>query len=338
MLIIMRENIKNDRRLTPAKFRSKINRFCPHKCRHTTDRQLLPSADGVFLQPVEITEDGPDRYSPNQTFFIYLYEAPKHTFNKRMTYLPPHQINYTVGFIPGCDIYAGYGDFPLKNASYFGRETKKPKQTPEEEWEAVKSIVLNKTEPAFSVVSHCPTNSHREDYLDAFKLLYPELLNLYGRCYTEMGRSKRDMAEKMATHHFYFAFENAICNGYVTEKFIERARGLVVPVVLRRADYRTLLPDDSYISADDFDSMDELASYLKYLMKNKQAYLRYFEWTKKYERKGPDHLYRALCEACGKLYDTTKKQSYADVYQWYSWKKNCDSKFVPRLLELQLIS
>ncbi|KAI6198659.1 Glyco-tran-10-N domain-containing protein [Aphelenchoides besseyi] len=83
--------------------------------------------------------------------------------------------------------------------------------------------------------------------------LYPELLNLYGNCYTEMSRSKRDMAKKMATHHFYFAFENAICNGYVTEKFIERARGLVVPVVLRRSDYRTLLPDDSYISADDFE-------------------------------------------------------------------------------------
>ncbi|KAI6198712.1 Glyco-tran-10-N domain-containing protein [Aphelenchoides besseyi] len=269
MLIIMRKKIRNSIQLAPAKFRSNIDPFCSHKCRYTTDRQLLPSADGVFLQPVEITEDGPNRYSSNQIFFVYLYEAPKHTFNKRLTYLPPHQINYKVGFIPGCDIYAGYGDFPLKNASYFGRETKTPKQTPEEEWERVKSIVLNKTEPAFAVVSHCRTNSHREDYFDTFKLLYPELLNLYGNCYTEMSRSKRDMAKKMATHHFYFAFENAICNGYVTEKFIERARGLVVPVVLRRSDYRTLLPDDSYISADDFDMMHELADYLKYLMKNK---------------------------------------------------------------------
>ncbi|KAI6185956.1 Alpha1,3-fucosyltransferase-like proteinue [Aphelenchoides besseyi] len=329
----MRKNTRNSIRLAPAKFRSNIDPFCSHKCRYTTDRQLLPSADGVFLQPVEITEgdrtmwlfqanilDGPNRYSPNQIFFVYLYEAPKHTFNKRLTYLPSHQINYTVGFIPGCDIYAGYGDFPLKNASYFGRETKTPKQTPEEEWERVKSIVLNKTEPAFAVVSHCRTNSHREDYFDTFKL------------------SKRDMAKKMATHHFYFAFENAICNGYVTEKFIERARGLVVPVVLRRSDYRTLLPDDSYISADDFDTMHELADYLKYLMKNKEVYLRYFEWTKHYERKGPDHLYRALCESCTKLYDTTNKQSYTDVYQWYSWKKNCDSEFVTRLLERQLIS
>lgn len=71
---------------------------------------------------------------------------------------------------------------------------------------------------------------------------------------------------------FYLAFENSICNDYITEKFW-RVKKLIVPIVLKRSLYEPFVPDDSYIAADDFLSLEKLADYLKYLSINRSAYL-----------------------------------------------------------------
>lgn len=49
----------------------------------------------------------------------------------------------------------------------------------------------------------------------------------------------------------------------------------MVPVVLKRSIYEDILPRGSFIAADDFRSPRELADYLKYLLNNNTAYLRY---------------------------------------------------------------
>lgn len=77
-----------------------------------------------------------------------------------------------------------------------------------------------------------------------------------------------------AKHRFYLAFENTICNEYVTEKAFKRLDQLLVPIVLKGSLYKNILPENSYIAADDFDSPEDLAKYLKYLESNATAYLR----------------------------------------------------------------
>ncbi len=54
----------------------------------------------------------------------------------------------------------------------------------------------------------------------------------------------------------------------------------MVPIVLgaHKEDYFNTLPPQSYINVDDFQSMEELASYLKYLDRNDTAYAAYFAW------------------------------------------------------------
>lgn len=49
----------------------------------------------------------------------------------------------------------------------------------------------------------------------------------------------------------------------------------MVPVVLKKSIYESILPAGSFIAADDFTSPRELAEYLQYLSNNDTAYLRY---------------------------------------------------------------
>ncbi len=54
----------------------------------------------------------------------------------------------------------------------------------------------------------------------------------------------------------------------------------MVPIVLGayKEDYESTLPPHSYINVDDFRSIRELATYLKYLDRNDTAYAAYFAW------------------------------------------------------------
>jgi hypothetical protein len=57
-------------------------------------------------------------------------------------------------------------------------------------------------------------------------------------------------------------------------------RSDVLPIVMgaRPEDYKALLPPDSYIHVDDFQSPKHLAEYLHVLDKNDTLYNSYFRW------------------------------------------------------------
>merc|ERR1711894_870320 len=63
-------------------------------------------------------------------------------------------------------------------------------------------------------------------------------------------------------YKFYLAFENSICRDYVTEKFFQRMKQGIVPVVFGGADYSSIAPTHSYIDVKDFDTPKDLADYL----------------------------------------------------------------------------
>ncbi|KAI6174436.1 hypothetical protein M3Y98_01190100 [Aphelenchoides besseyi] len=73
--------------------------------------------------------------------------------------------------------------------------------------------------------------------------------------------------------------------------------------------------------------MSALAEHLKWLINSPTEYLKYFEWTKRFEIHGqPQELQRALCLACGRLTDDTEHRStYRNLTEWYSAKRWCDA-------------
>ena len=63
-------------------------------------------------------------------------------------------------------------------------------------------------------------------------------------------------------YRFYLAFENSMCDDYVTEKLFDRlmsSKHPLVPVVMGGADYAEIVPERSVIDVRDFEGPADLA-------------------------------------------------------------------------------
>ena len=57
------------------------------------------------------------------------------------------------------------------------------------------------------------------------------------------------------THQFYLAFENSLCDDYVSEKFFSILNSDIIPVVMNGANMSRIAPKQSYIDVKDFDTI-----------------------------------------------------------------------------------
>lgn len=106
--------------------------------------------------------------------------------------------------------------------------------------EEVKRKFQNKSKAAAWYVSHCDTPSRREELA---KNLNDELgkynlkIDFYGQCYNpeytgECAKTEGDKCfDKIDDYFFYLAFENSMCDDYVTEKILLATKHYAVPVV-----------------------------------------------------------------------------------------------------------
>lgn len=125
------------------------------------------------------------------------------------------------------------------------------------------------------LASDCAAPSLRNNFVRA--------LNRYigvdrsGSCLHNVAQSPPTGANEnvVASYRFYLSIENSNCKDYITEKLERAFQYGVVPVVdgAPRADYEPFIPNhDSIIHVDDFDSIEDLANYLKSLLKEDDVY------------------------------------------------------------------
>ncbi|XP_030838481.1 glycoprotein 3-alpha-L-fucosyltransferase A-like [Strongylocentrotus purpuratus] len=106
---------------------------------------------------------------------------------------------------------------------------------------------------------------------------------MYGKCGTKDCPRDERCNRSIRKHKFYLALENSPCRDYISEKLWRNALlNNLVPVVYgaSKEDYERVLPPDSFIHVEDFDSIKELALYLRKLSKDEGLYNTYFEWKK----------------------------------------------------------
>ncbi|ELT89965.1 hypothetical protein CAPTEDRAFT_67137, partial [Capitella teleta] len=139
-------------------------------------------------------------------------------------------------------------------------------------------------------VSHCQTQSKREAYVEQLQKHIE--VDVYGACGpyscddTPFGNKEAVSANNLAdcdsrvlntTYKFYLAFENSLCEHYVTEKltrmFVHKLN--IIPVVMGHEDYKRLLPVGSFIDIRDFDSPMSLADHLKRIDDDDDLYNEY---------------------------------------------------------------
>ena len=168
------------------------------------------------------------------------------------------------------------------------------------------------------MVSHCGAPSHRGKYTKELQKFIP--VDVYGKCgslnYPRFG-DYMDMLEKK--YKFYLAFENTICDDYITEKLWRTMTRYIVPIVLGGGDYQALLPKHSYINVEDFKNPEKLAAYLLELDSNDTLYNEYFEW-KKHNKVVSPYRERPFCDLCAYLHEGQPKV-IEDLEGWYGSKE-----------------
>ena len=156
-------------------------------------------------------------------------------------------------------------------------------------------------------------------------------IDIYGKCASDFNKNcENNSCDKeylSKEYKFYLAFENSVCDGYVTEKFFKILHYNIIPIVLGGADYSKYVPRTAFISVFDFETPKELAVYLTYLSNNKTAYNSYFKWKQwiRVRDKNPFQAY--ICEMCIKLhlekYTGIERKQLGSLNDYMGMETNC---------------
>ena len=136
---------------------------------------------------------------------------------------------------------------------------------------------------------------------------------------------------KLKNYKFVLAFENSLCDEYISEKPYRNGLMLgVVPVIMSGANLSdpNVLPSGSYIDAGQFSSVSVLVEFLKKVGSDPKLYNKYFEWRKDWdielisEGEGQEEFHMDyFCPLCTKLHEDSAPKIYGNVREWYEQEK-----------------
>ena len=147
--------------------------------------------------------------------------------------------------------------------------------------------------PIVYVQSDCYTPSDRERYVK--ELMQYIDIDSYGQCLNNRkmpdninGFLKLHSSEYykfLAQYKFNIAFENAVCNDYMTEKLFRPFEVGAVPIVMGSPAAKDWMPNaKSAVFVNDFKHPKDLADFVKYLNANDDEYAQYMRY------KDPKHI------------------------------------------------
>ncbi|XP_067667981.1 alpha-(1,3)-fucosyltransferase C-like [Haliotis asinina] len=190
----------------------------------------------------------------------------------------------------------------------------------------VKDIAATKTAGVFWVASNCGDQARRQ--MVVRELQKHIQVDTYGKC----GDYELNSMADTRHYKFYMALENSYCRDYITEKFSASLVDWQIPIVAGGGEYSKVAPPHSFIDISDFNTIQELAEYLKYLDKNDTAYNSYFDWHREYRLIRSNHMENLFCKLCEALHDETRPhQTYTDI-QGYIEDDTCQQWTLPGFL------
>ena len=179
------------------------------------------------------------------------------------------------------------------------------------------------------IVSHCKTNSKREEHVRELQKHIP--VDIYGKCEPLNCTAKNKMSNQCyqiieTRYKFYLSFENSMCLDYITEKALNILKLNVVPIVRGPKGYNKHVPPNSVINAREFASPKSLAEFIKELDKDHNRYMGYLKWKAHYYIGSTwEGRITSLCHLCSIVHNQTfihKSRSF-DFKSWYSKNNTC---------------
>ncbi|CAL8135291.1 unnamed protein product [Orchesella dallaii] len=164
-------------------------------------------------------------------------------------------------------------------------------------------FLRNKTKLATWVVANCLIQpSNRSEFVQELGK-HGIIVDIFGKCGNkscEGDYKENNCFPRLGREYkFYMALENSLCLDYITEKSAHGWENGMVPIIWGVGKKEMAAPPGSYIDAMEFDTIEELAEYIKFLDKNPKEYFKFFEWRS--------------------VYNTTL--SYHASYHCYGWRK-----------------
>uniref|UniRef100_A0A8D0GZ93 GDP-fucose protein O-fucosyltransferase n=1 Tax=Sphenodon punctatus TaxID=8508 RepID=A0A8D0GZ93_SPHPU len=185
-----------------------------------------------------------------------------------------------------------------------------------------KNSLRKRLAPLVYVQSDCDPPSDRDSYVH--ELMNHIAVDSYGECL-----HNRDLPEQLknptsmddenfyrilAQYKFILAFENAVCEDYITEKLWRPLKLGVVPVYYGSPSIADWLPSNkSAILVTSFSHPKELARYIKALDTNDTEYEAYVEWKLKGDISNRQLLGAIKERKCG-VQDITQ-DNYIDAFE-----------------------
>lgn len=190
--------------------------------------------------------------------------------------------------------------------------------------------MAGKTRNVAWFVSHCETQSQRENYVKELQKYID--VDIYGKCgnFTcgdSHNREDCDETVVNSTYRYYLSFENSLCQGYVTEKiwrFLSKPIS-TIPVVYGYTPYKVFLPPQTVIDVSDFKSPKELANRLKNIAKYARVFNEYI--VRKLSLKmlpNTEFTTPYICRLCDHLHaNRDKMERIPDVKSYWNTKRKC---------------
>ena len=246
------------------------------KCIYTNDKSQYNMSDVIMFRGRRLNNTPlPNHRLPNQSWLFFDFEPPykiwertnltryNGVFNLTSTYSKDSDIPYTYYLSKQC----------IRNNTKYAELAGKDY-----------TIKKMRRTPIGWMVSMCKTQSKREDYVG--ELSRHIGVDIYGQCgpfecgTNNLSTWKVDNCDQLLFHNnnsykFYLGFENSLCEDNITEKLWRMVKLDVVPIVMGAVNYANILPKGSYIDVRDFRSPQALATYLKFLDRNKDVYNQY---------------------------------------------------------------
>ena len=285
------------------------------QCLFTDDRCVYPQADAVVLHAVsDNPTDIPDlSLRPSSQVWVFhnmeVYYNETFTQNPRLAGL----FNWTHTFLSSSDVQLRYGKVTRDDGGYL------------DGFDINHNYLEGRTKSVVALISDCAR--WRMKFVNELGRFIDVVV--YGSCgIPGCPRKTKKCWKIIKNFKFYLAFENNVCNDYVTEKlYMNGLRHGIVPVVVGGANYSNpeVAPPHSYINALDFDSVRDLAGFLHLVGNTPRLYNAYFQWRSQYSihyhLDDPKQAFCGLCEALHK--SSIPAKQYSNVIDWFVSSTNC---------------
>jgi len=306
---------------------------CPQSnCILTVNKSEVDTSDIVLFHLVDLPTSNytfPVRQNTNQIWMAMTYEPPYIMEYAEVNFHRLNGIfNRTMSYRSDSDVTVRHGTFvPITKETWFPRQLTR--------WvDAHDSVeTRNYAEGKKRLVSwfassrYCKSQSGREKFVTELQKYIP--VDVYGYCGPYKCGVQKTLRHPYKVEHddcylmvslgykFVLAFENSICEDYVTEKLFNNLRLNVIPIVFGGANYSLFAPPKSYINAREYNPQ-ELAEYLQLLDGNDTLYNEYFAWKSKYYIEAHNGVPLA-CDLCAQAHNpnwAVEKKVYEHFDTW----------------------